>query len=411
MWLMALIACGSSPEPPIEPDQTGDTATTTTGAEGDAGLVRDLIAGNSTVADVMSSIAWSDGWPVDDGGTWLFVYPEASGSPGLAGDFNSWEPLAMTAGDGFFWAEVEISDPAGLKYKIVEGENWIADAWARSYTYDDNGRVSYVAPPTEVFHLERWPGLEGAGLEPRDVRVYVPPGAGPWPTLYMHDGQNLFDPEGMWGGWRLQEALAGVDPILVVGLDNTPARMDEYTHVPDDIDYGYVMGGAGDDYGELVHEILRPHIESRYPTSGENGLLGSSLGGLISLHIAQLYPGEYDFVGSMSGTLGWGRIGLANETMQERWLADLPSIPVFLDSGGDAGANGCEDPNGDGSYADDPDAGDNYCTTLAFAEALSQAGFTWDQDLWHWHEPGDPHNEMAWAARVFRPLEIFTASR
>ena len=425
MWWMVLLACGPIRMDPADPvTSPPTTSTTTTGPNTtptgpttdtppddsrDAELARDLIAGNVGVDEVMPEIAWSGGWPVDDDGVWIFVYPESAGAPSLAGDFNEWAPAAMTAGDGFFWAEVEIADASGMKYKFVESDDWFADEWSRSYTYDDFGRISYVAPTIDDFHLERWRGLDGAGLASRDVRVYVPPGVGPWPVLYMHDGQNLFDPESMWGGWRLQETLPTVAPMLVVGVDNTQDRFDEYTHVPDDIGYGDVMGGEGDAYAALMHETLRPHIEARYLTSGKNGQLGSSLGGLISLNIAQLYPGEYEFAGSMSGTLGWGRFGLFNETMEERWLADPPPISVFVDSGGDAGAGGCQDLNGDGSYADDPDATDNYCTSLGFAEALAADGFTWDQDLWHWYEPGEPHNEMAWAARVFRPLELFGA--
>jgi len=418
LW-MVLLACGSittrpgDQEPPQATETTAPTettqvpSTTTPDEANDAELARNLIAGTLDLDDTLHDIAWSDGWPVNDDGAWIFVYPSDAASVSLAGDFNDWEPVAMNAADGFFWAEVEISDPTGMKYKFVDGDDWIPDYWARSYDYDEFGRASYVAPPTDVFHLERWPALEGAGLEPRDVRVYVPAGAGPWPVLYMHDGQNLFDPEGMWGGWRMTESLATATPMLVVGIDNTMARMDEYTHVLDDIGYGDIYGGLGDDYAELVHEILRPQIESRYVTSGKNGQLGSSLGGLISLHIAQLYPGEYEFAGSMSGTLGWGRFALGNETMQERWLANAPGGVVFVDSGGTAGANGCEDLDGDGFFADDPDASDNYCTNVAFADALSQSGYSWDQDLFHWHAAGEPHNEMAWAARVFRPLAIF----
>ena len=35
-------------------------------------------------------------------------------------------------------------------------------------------------------------------------------------------------------------------------------------------------------------------------------------------------------------------------------------------------------------------------------------GYEYDKDLFHWHEPGAHHNEAAWAARVSRPLKIFS---
>lgn len=405
MWLLALLACSPTglPDPPdIEPIPDIDPD-----PNPDLDLVRALIGGQGVAEEVLQEIAWSDGWPVQDDEHWLFVRITEAADPGLAGDFNTWTSVPMTAGDGFFWAEVPITDATGQKYKFVEGQDWISDPYARSYTFDDEGRASYVAPPVDVFHLELWPDLDGGALLSRDLRVYVPPGEGVWPVLYMHDGQNLFDPQAGWGGWRLQDTLAQASPMIVVGIDNTADRFDEYTHVPDDI--GEVVGGSGDAYADLVHEIVRPHIEENYGVSGLTGVAGSSLGGLVSLHIAQRFPGEYDFVASLSGTLGWGRFGLENETMQARWGASSPEIVVFADSGGDAGANGCEDPDGDGSTADDPDATDGYCTTRDFVDGLSADGFTWDVDLWHWHEPGDPHNESAWAARVARPIGIFSA--
>ena len=49
--------------------------------------------------------------------------------------------------------------------------------------------------------------------------------------------------------------------------------------------------------------------------------------------------------------------------------------------------------------------------TRQFADALAGAGYTWDTTLFHWHEPGAPHNEAAWAARVWRPIEQFRAGR
>ena len=132
--------------------------------------------------DVRSEVAWSDGWPVQDGGQWLFLAVSDT-PPQLAGDFNDWVPEAMTAGDGFYWSEVQIADAAGLAYKFVAADSWTADPWARSYNYDANGEISFVAPSTSTYHLARWHHLSGAGLEARDVRIYVPQGDGPWPVL------------------------------------------------------------------------------------------------------------------------------------------------------------------------------------------------------------------------------------
>jgi len=136
-------------------------------------------------------------------------------------------------------------------------------------------------------------------------------------------------------------------------------------------------------------------------------VMGSSLGGLISLHIGERNPDGYAFVGSMSGTLGWGSIGPhTGETLIERYAAE-PVLPfvVYLDSGGDGP---CSDGDGDG-IEDDGAGSDNYCETVQMRDTLAAAGYVFDENLFHWHELGAEHTEQAWGARVFRPLQIFAA--
>jgi predicted alpha/beta superfamily hydrolase len=191
---------------------------------------------------------------------------------------------------------------------------------------------------------------------------------------------------------------------MIVGIDNTAARMDEYTQVEDDI--GDVVGGRGDDYAALVQDVVRPLVAEVYGEPGIVGTMGSSLGGLISLHIGLTYPSEYDFVASLSGTLGWGSIGPdhTGETMIERYAAaGKQAFVVYLDSGG----NGpCADSDGDG-IDDDGDSSDNYCETIQMRDELESQGYVFDAELFHWHEPDALHNEQAWADRAFRPLDIF----
>src|SRR5690242_18997616 len=100
--------------------------------------------------------------------------------------------------------------------------------------------------------LDRFFSMRDATMEPRTVRVFVP--AGPIThELYAHDGENLFDPNGPFGGWHLQDsAPAG---MLIVGIDNTPARMDEYTAVKVLID-GQTMGGKVGDYADFLQNTV-----------------------------------------------------------------------------------------------------------------------------------------------------------
>ena len=129
----------------------------------------------------------------------------------------------------------------------------------------------------------------------RDLIVYTPPGyeEQQWrrfPVLYLHDGQNLFDgatsfiPGQDWhvGQTADQCIQAGkVEPLIIVGMYNTKARIREYTptHVPK------LGGGRADRYAKFLLDEVKPFIEREYRAltgSQYNGIGGSSLGGLTS---------------------------------------------------------------------------------------------------------------------------------
>src|SRR3954464_10805498 len=132
----------------------------------------------------------------------------------------------------------------------------------------------------------------------RDLVVYLPPdyeqSDGRYPVLYLHDGQNLFDPEtayvkGM--DWRVDETAdelireQRVEPLIIVGIYNTGEhRLDEYTPTPDK----KLGGGNADLYGRMLVEEIKPFIDGEYRTLTDpncTGLGGSSLGGLVSVYL------------------------------------------------------------------------------------------------------------------------------
>lgn len=402
----------SDSDPDSDSDSDGDSdpdSDTVGDPAGDEASVRALIANGGDVLAVLEEVAGGAGFPVhteDD--TYLFVAQHDGADLWVAGDFDDWAGTAMTAADGFFWAEVSIAEPAGQGYKFTSDNSSVywADPFARAYAYDSFGEVSRVRPDSDAhFERIRMGGTDELGA--RWLRVRVPAGQGPWPVLYVQDGQNLFAGEGAWGSWHL-DAVSEAAGTLLVGIDNTSERTAEYTHI-DDALRGTDITARGTAYATFVRTVIRPRIEAEFGSTGVDGLMGSSLGGLISLYIAERDPADWDFVASLSGTLGWGRFAEDGPTMQELYIdGDLAGdFVVYVDSGGNDGGNGCTDPDGDGYFSDEPDDSDNYCTNRAFADALAADGAVWDDTLFHWHEPNAEHNEAAWAARVFRPLAIF----
>lgn len=412
--LILLLACTSGSD---TGEGTSDGGTSLDGGSSDGGsgdggsayelederLFRQAVAGEVDAEDALSTIVGRGGLPVEtETGSFLFGCLCGPGSWALAGDHEGWSGQAMEKSGELWWIEVEITEPVDSLYKLVEGgSQWQADPLARRYGYDEFGEHSMVR--ASAARLERWFQPESRGLEGRELRVWVPQDGAFTHALYVHDGQNLFDPEAFWGGWRLQDSLPA--SMLVVGIDNTAARMDEYTHTTDRI-HGTTYGGRGDDYADLVTLDIRPWMESVYGTAERTGVMGSSLGGLISAHIALRHAGDWDMVLSLSGTMGWGSIGADNETLPELWAARGPGPAIYVDSGG---SGDCEDSDGDGVPDDDPTSSDNYCENAWMAELLAGSGHTWETDLWHWHEYGAEHNESAWAERVWRPLQLFAS--
>src|SRR5205807_701362 len=152
--------------------------------------------------------------------------------------------------------------------------------------------------------------------------IYLPPGYTDrddvhYPVLYMHDGQNLFEPERAFipgQHWRLGEAAdEGIGsrtmrPMIIVGIDNTGAsRIDEYTPTHDAARHG---GGKANAYGRMIIEELKPIIDATYrtlPDASNTALGGSSLGGLATLHLGLAHPDVFGNLAVMSPSVWWDK--------------------------------------------------------------------------------------------------------
>jgi len=379
---------------------TGGTTSTTTSSTSSTTSLEDLLAAlRADLKGTLLSVSSEGGWPAKVETGYLFVNTDLSLDK-IAGDHDGWTGTDLTQDQGFSYIVLDVAD--GEHYKFTNLTDWVADPWARAYTYDNNGEMSLVRPP--FVHLDRYFKVGDAKMEPRTVRILIPEQT-PTHVLYTHDGQNLFDPDAFFGGWKIQDSAPPA--MMVVGIDNTPARMDEYTHVKDDIGSGGLIGGLGDDYASFLQGTVRPLVKSHYGEPAVVGTMGSSLGGLISFHIADKLPGEYAFAASLSGTMGWGSIGgnVHNPTMIERYQAHgHQGTVLYLDSGGDGG--NCGDTDGDG-IDDDIDQGDNFCENAQMHDLLLTLGYQEGVDLGYVWSPGAQHNEAEWASRVSVPMQIF----
>lgn len=199
------------------------------------------------------------------------------------------------------WAGVE-KGPQG-----EELENRIIDVLkSQSETlYVNDTVVKFADPtapvvPTVVGNLDIIKDIDMPQFDnrTRTIRVYTPSNYSEnidknYPVIYMQDGQNLFDATtsfaGEWGVDELmEELLIENKEAIVVGIDNSSHRMDEYTP-----DWSDQPEAEGDKYLKFIIETLKPYIDEKYRTLKDNTntyIAGSSMGGLISFYGALKYP-------------------------------------------------------------------------------------------------------------------------
>lgn len=384
----------------------------------DEAVARAMIDGRMPVSEGVRKIMYSGGFPVHTaGGTCIFLHSDAHARRVVA-ECDGWRPHPMKRGaNGLHYAEIPMPEQLGHKIRyayVKRSGKREPDPNARYFVYEHGGEVSLLHRPEHMQHLMRWDDFESPqGLKSRSIHVLVPPNAGPYDVLYAHDGQNLFSPQGICGGWRLCENMRRIGgDFLIVGIWNTPDRLREYTHVSDEFGDG-MQESLGRKYASFVEETLRPFIERTFDTTGRAGLMGSSLGGLISLYIASCYPGRYDSVFALSPTTAWGRFsddhGRTIRDVYER--AGHQNTFIYIDHGGIFPAEGMPDVL-DRKVALRDEAGwgseyDNSCYTFDFVSALVELGYRQSVDLFYEYIPGALHNEDAWASRVSHPLRLF----
>jgi predicted alpha/beta superfamily hydrolase len=220
----------------------------------------------------------------------------------------------------------------------------------------------------------------------RDVYVYLPPGhaagAERYAVVYMQDGQNLFDEEtsfaGEWRGDETIELLAdeGIEAI-VVGVANAGAeRADEYS----------VARGRGREYLRFLAETVKPLVDSDFRTlSGResSGLVGSSLGGLISLYGVFVEPDVFGLAGALSPAL-WGARRAVFRIVERAPFADAR---IYLDVGEDELPGQRAKTR---AYVAD---------VRRMAALLESKGYGPDR-LRHVVAPGGTHHERDWARRL-----------
>ncbi len=293
--------------------------------------------------------------------------------------------------------EFVFTDGAGHYDNPPGGGNYLTDLDV--FQVQDGNVFSYqppatVSPPQIVTQFVNSTAPNIAG---RNIRIYLPR-AYPqnstrrYPVLYLHDGQNVFDPGGSFGSWSADATATReigqgrMREAILVAIDNTAARIPEYMP-PTDSYQG--TQGRGDAYANFVINNVRPYVDTTYRTLNDpknTVIAGSSLGGLISLYFAREFP-----VFGRAGVFSSAWWIAPNYVAQVNAGSKKP-LRVYLDFG-------TAEPASDWNNA------------LAMFDTHLGQGYAANGEVTFVGGCGQAHNEAAWAARLPQALRFLLPAR
>jgi enterochelin esterase-like enzyme len=221
----------------------------------------------------------------------------------------------------------------------------------------------------------------------RSVLVHLPPGYDearhePYPLLLLHDGQNLtvWREDARGGSWRADETVdrlvteGRIPPVVTVGIDHAgQERIAEFT--PAASEDG---GGPASVYGRWIVTNLIPELaDDLHVRTDVRGVAlgGSSLGGLVTLWIAAMSPGQFGRLLVMSPSVWWDRRLILRHL--RRQPLD-PATRIWLDVGRHEGRTVTRD-------------------VRALRDLLRELGH---EQLCYVEDPDGEHDEVSWGRRL-----------
>jgi len=182
----------------------------------------------------------------------------------------------------------------------------------------------------EIIHIENFPSKF---VEPRNIDIWLPANynkENKYSVLYMHDGQNLFDPLTTWSkqSWDVDDMVCKlidskkIDNLIVVGIfssginrhqDYFPQKpFESLSTVEKDtllkqlknspMSRNFIQS-TSDNYLKYIVTEIKPFIDQQYSvfTDAEHTFMaGSSMGGLISIYAICEYPNVFGGVACLS---------------------------------------------------------------------------------------------------------------
>ena len=260
------------------------------------------------------------------------------------------------------------------------------------------------------FRLEHF---DSQNVTPRTVDVLLPSTyyddeTTRFPVIYMHDGQNLFDDKLSFSGssWKVGETIhklsesGEIPKVIVIGIWNNEFRLGEYMpqralewKYPDVqncwFTQTYNVEIKSDAYLQFITKELKPYVDEHYRSKSEaesTTIMGSSMGGLISMYAICEYPDVFSKAACLSAS--WT---IGGEEMMDYLRKKLPSsdhAKIYIDYG-------VEEHIG------------NYKHYIKTANNMAkEKGYVMKKTWLSARFPGTEHSESAWRDRLDVPLKF-----
>lgn len=285
-------------------------------------------------------------------------------------------------------------------------------------------------PKVSMGKLVRIANFESKFVPARNIDIWLPDNYNSktkYSVLYMHDGQMLFDSSTTWNkqAWDVDDVLGKLiqdqilKPCIVVGIWNTANRHPEYfpqkpfySLTPEEqaqiltaarVNATVTLLGDGpvsDNYLKFIVQELKPAIDANYSTltdAAHTFIMGSSMGGLISMYAICEYPDVFGGAACLSThwpgtfTVEGNPIPTAFLNYLKDHLPSPKTHRIYFDYG-TATLDALYKP-----------------FQLQANEIMKQAGYT--EKNWITREfVGEDHSEKAWHKRLHVPLSFLMAN-
>lgn len=252
------------------------------------------------------------------------------------------------------------------------------------------------------------------------VDVWTPEGYNPsdttrYPVIYMHDGQNLYDASATWNkqSWEMDSVVSVlvaqgvIEAPVIVGVhsvdstrigDLMPQKTCDYNPALAEVLDAYFPGMEmrGDAYASFIATTLKELVDSAYAVRTDmesTSVMGSSMGGLMSIYTMSEYPATFGGAGCLS----------------THWVGTLDGNPAFPEA---MTAYLTDRLPRDGRHKLYLDHGTESIDSLygpwndRVIELANSLGYKTPGTLETFTDEGASHEERYWAARVHRPLQF-----